>query len=90
MGTGCVIKIKQNGSPKEQYTVIVYGDVDGDGTISVLDLISIKRHLLKQTLLTGNSYISANVDREANGSVNVIDLLKVKKHLLKMIQIRQN
>ncbi|OJU14357.1 MAG: hypothetical protein BGN88_05625 [Clostridiales bacterium 43-6] len=73
----------------EQYTAIIYGDLDGDGAITAIDLLCIKKHLLKLIPLSGHSYIAANTDRGQDGVVGASDMLKLKKHLLGMYSIKQ-
>lgn len=60
--------------------IVIYGDVSGDGDISIIDLARIKSHLLKVDQLAG-AYKSAG-DISNKGSVTISDLLSVKKNLL--------
>ena len=89
IGTGYTVDILKNGMSYEQYTAIIYGDLDGDGAITAIDLLCIKKHLLKLIPLSGHSYIAANTDRGQDGVVGASDMLKLKKHLLGMYSIKQ-
>ncbi|OJU15418.1 MAG: hypothetical protein BGN88_07900 [Clostridiales bacterium 43-6] len=89
-GSGAIVKITQNGTIVSQYIVILYGDVDGDGTIGVIDLLKIKKHILGMRILTGYSLAAADTDRSNDHSINAIDLLVLKKHLLKIAPVKQN
>ena len=68
------------------YTLIIprptvsKGDVDGNGKIDSTDFIWIKRHILKISLLSGNSLSSADTD--GNGIVDSTDYLLVKRCIL--------
>ena len=85
--TGDKIIIACNGLSKT-YTVVIYGDLNGDGEINVVDLGKVQKHLLKTSTLTG-AYLKA-ADTDKNGSINVVDLGKVQKHLLKVSNISQS
>ena len=56
------------------------GDVNGDGSITLLDLVKIKRHILGFSVLTGDSAAAADVN--GDGSITLLDLVKVKRHIL--------
>lgn len=85
--TGDKVTINSNGNNKT-YTVIIYGDLNGDGEITVIDLGKLQKHLLKTSVLTG-AYLEA-ADTDKNGSISVVDLGKVQKHLLKTSNISQS
>ena len=85
--TGDQITIISNDNTKT-YTVIIYGDNNGDGEITTLDLLRIQKHILKKSTLTSEFLKSADVDK--NGTVSTLDLLKVQKHILKISNISQS
>lgn len=89
VGSGFKVKVTSGGSLFAEYTAILYGDVDGDGTIGAIDLLKIKKHLLGMKVLSGSFYVAANTDRDAENTVDGIDLLKVKQQLLRMNNINQ-
>lgn len=62
------------------YTIAVRGDINGDGSISVLDLLRCQKHILKSVVLTGEQYYAA--DTNYDNSITVLDLLKIQKHIL--------
>lgn len=55
------------------------GDTDGDGLVTVTDMIK----LIKYILNSDNDIIISNADMNADGKVNVMDLRALKKILLK-------
>lgn len=87
LGTGNIVVVS-NGTERQQYVVIIYGDVNGDGSITALDLLKVQKHLLKTTLLTGYYLQAANVKRSGN-SVSALDLLKIQKHIIGAAPITQ-
>jgi hypothetical protein len=84
-GTGTTIEISY--PVNTNYTVIIYGDVTGDGNVSIGDLARIKQDLLRSDVLSGAYRISADVTR--NSLVSVSDLIMIKKHLLGINYINQ-
>ena len=84
--TGDKITIVSNENSKT-YIAIIYGDNNGDGEITTLDLLRIQKHILKKSTLDGAYIKSADVDK--NGTVSTLDLLKIQKHILKISNISQ-
>lgn len=68
-------------------TVWIYGDNNGDGTISILDLVRIQKHLLGTAQHTGEVLEACDVNRD--GEVTILDLVKEQKHLLGTGEIKQ-
>ncbi len=79
IATGDTITIK-SGEDTSTYTVVLYGDTNGDNSISVLDLLRVQKHILGSSTLNGAFKDAADVNKD--GRVNVLDLLKVQKHIL--------
>ncbi|WP_197068334.1 glycoside hydrolase family 97 catalytic domain-containing protein [Candidatus Soleaferrea massiliensis] len=75
VGTGCIVTVGT-----DVLTVVVPGDVDGDGRKGVMDLI-----VLKQTILTASELDTPNfkaADMDENGKLNIFDLLRIKLSIL--------
>lgn len=66
-------------------TVIVTGDINGDGKISVTDLLMVKSHLLGKNTLAGIQAKAA--DASGDSSITVTDYVQFKSHLLGKSQI---
>ncbi len=88
VGTGSKIRIKENGEILRQYQIIIYGDVDGSGTIDSVDLLVLQRHILKIKLLEPIFRKAANIDKNGNEPSSV-DLLLIQRHILKLKSIEQ-
>lgn len=86
LGTGDLIKITNNENT-EKFRVIVYGDTNGDGNISVVDLLKVQKHILNTASLQGSYMVSADVNKD--GTVNVVDLLAIQKQILGTSNISQ-
>lgn len=60
--------------------MIIKGDVNGDGRITIEDLLLIQSHILRIITLRGDNFVAADVNND--GDIGVTDLAKVQKHLL--------
>ena len=88
VGTGTVVKLYNNeGEEKASYTVIIYGDTNGDGTVNAKDLLAIQKNNIQVKSLSGVYLTAADVTRD--GKVNAKDLLLVQKNNIKESTIEQ-
>jgi len=88
VGTGTKLNVyNPDLSLYKSYTIVIYGEIDGNGEIDISDLVAIKSHLLNITLLTEYAFISANIYNK--GNISISDLLLVKKHILGIELISQ-
>lgn len=76
-----------DGKMVKQYEAVVYGDMNGDGKISNVDLVLLQKQLLKITELSGVYSEAANVSRD--DKVSNKDLVMLQKHILNIEQISQ-
>ena len=70
------------------YDLLIYGDVNGDGIVDVLDLIKLNRHLMGIEKLTGRYLEAADANRGGDGA-NVLDLVYINRHILGTLTIQQ-
>lgn len=80
VGTGMTVKILDGTVEKASYTVIVTGDTNGDGGITITDMIAIKAHVLKKSTLLG-VYATA-ADTNGDGGISITDFIQVKAKIL--------
>ena len=85
VGTG--FKVTINGTTKSTYTVVIYGDVSGDGKIGSLDLLKLQKHILNAEKLSGVYLESADANKD--GKILSLDLLVIQKHVLRVESISQ-
>lgn len=74
IATGDKINIKTDREEKN-YTLVIYGDINGDGKIDKLDYLQILRHYYKYTALDGIFKASADINKD--GVVDKLDYLAV-------------
>ncbi len=84
--TGDKIVITSNNAVKE-YIVTIFGDVNGDGYITIADLLRVQKIILNDVTLSAPYLRAADVSR--GGTVDILDLLKVQKHILGVASIEQ-
>ncbi|MBF7096373.1 SpoIID/LytB domain-containing protein [Alkalibacter mobilis] len=88
VGTGDVVHIKDpTGKITKSYTVVIYGDTNGDGAITIADLLKVQRHLLDVSKLPGVYSSAADVSKD--NAVTIADLLRIQRHLLDVSKIAQ-
>lgn len=73
---------------KKEYSVIIFGDVTGDGTVNALDLVYVKRHVWGISKLEG-IYKQAGGASHTGGDVGPLDLVYVKRHVWGIREIVQ-
>ena len=80
VATGHVVKIMAGGTVYASYPVVIYGDVNGDGTVTSIDLLIAQKHILGISKLSG-AYLTA-ADSGKDGTVTSVDLLRTQKQIL--------
>ncbi len=75
-------------SSGEVYTIVIYGDLTGDGEVDSADLLRMRQQLLGKVTLSGAYFEAAHV-YNTSGSVDSSDLLRLRQHLLGKTFINQ-
>lgn len=78
VATGMVITITTGGSTVD-YSVVLRGDVNGDGRMSALDYVVVRKYLDSATALEGAYYKGA--DTNGDGNVSALDYVILRNHL---------
>ena len=88
LGTGSKILVKENGNVLRIYTILIYGDSNGDGKINSVDLLKIQRHILELEKLEG-IYLKASNVRKTGTKPTSVGLLLIQRHILGYQKIEQ-
>lgn len=89
IATGDVLwLVDNNGYDYKSYTILVYGDVNGDGKIDLFDFAYVKKMILENAGLTG-IYLEAGNVYEASEGINLFDFAVIKKYILEKTEIPQ-
>ncbi len=80
VSTGCIINY--NG---QDYSVIVLGDVNGDGSINSTDFMQVRRQYLG--LYDMNDIMKKAADVNGDGKINSTDFMQIRKHYLGLYTI---
>lgn len=81
IGTGCTVNIVVDNQVKVSYTIIIEGDLNGDGSLSSADCITQQTYINATAKLTGAYLKAADVD--GSGSVSSSDYLAMVTALTK-------
>ncbi len=83
VGTNCTITlIAQDGTVLQSLVIVVSGDINGDGKLSVTDFVQIKSHLLAVKKIE-DAASSMAADLDGSGSISVTDFVRFKSEMLK-------
>lgn len=77
VGTGCKVLVSKNGSTYTAATVLVMGDIDGNGEIGTYDYLFVKRYFMGTLQLDG-IYLKAALISGAD-KVSVVDYVLIKR-----------
>ena len=88
VGTNSKILVKRNDEILRKYSIIIYGDSNGDGKINSIDLLVLQRHILEIQKLDEIYQKACNI-RKNGGKPTSVDLLLIQRHILGLQQIEQ-
>lgn len=79
IGTGTKVNLYNSGTLVDSVTVVVTGDVNGDGLVNIADCNAVRSVFLHK--LTLSPYQQAAADVDGNGTVNANDYARIKAHI---------
>ena len=80
-----MVKVSTGSSSVSSFTVSTLGDVNGDGNITIADLVGVRKHLLGLTKLSEEYFAAADTNKD--GKITIADLVGVRKHLLALAKL---
>jgi|GEM_PF-5270732 len=88
VGTGMRLKLKdENGNVIDEFIVVVRGDLDGNGFVSIADGIYLNNFLAGRIDLTTAQFLAADID--FNGVVSIADRTAFNNHLAGRIDLSE-
>lgn len=85
LATGMKIRQYSGNTVTDELTIVVTGDITGNGRVGLTDYVRIKSHLLGKTVLEGEYAAAADVN--ADGRLSLTDYIGIKAHLLEKQEI---
>ncbi len=79
LATGMQLKIMLNNALLE-YTILVKGDTNGDGTIDIKDILAMNKHRLNKSTLEEAFQLAGDVNEDAK--IDIKDVLQINKFRL--------
>ena len=61
------------------FTLVVKGDTSGDGNVTILDLLQVRKHITGDSKLNDARFLAG--DTSGDNKVTILDLLQVRKHI---------
>ncbi len=80
IGTGMEIRLMSGDNVLATIFVVVTGDINGDGKITVTDMLAIKAVILQMNALSGAAALAADVNND--DGISITDFVQVKASIL--------
>ena len=68
------------GEPEDDFVVELYGDVNFDGVLNVVDIVSIVGFILNTTIPTDEQFLTADISQD--GFLNIQDIILVVQEVI--------
>ncbi len=80
VGTGMTVEFSPAGSVVQTAVIVVTADVNGDGAITLTDMVQIRSHLLGRSTLSGAALEAA--DLNGDGNLTLTDMVQLRAFML--------
>lgn len=88
VGTGMTVEFAPADKVTQKLTVVVTGDINGDGNCTLTDMVQLRAHLLKKNTLKNAALQAADIN--GDGSCTLTDMVQLRAHLLGRSKIKAN
>ena len=68
------------GEPEDDFVVELYGDVNFDGTLNIVDIVTIVSFVLNTTIPTEEEFLTADMNQD--NIVNILDVISLVGEIL--------
>ena len=68
------------GEPEDDFVVELYGDVNFDGTLNIVDIVTIVSYVLNTTIPTEEEFLTADMNQD--NIVNILDVISLVGEIL--------
>lgn len=82
VATGMTVKLIRNGVVNDELSIVVEGDVNGDGVISIADYTLVRLDILELKALEGPFMLPADVN--GDGAISIADYTLIRLHILQL------
>lgn len=87
-GTGMTVEYTVNGEVQQTLTLVVTGDVNGDGKCTLTDMVQLQSHILGRQTLTGAK--EQAMDLNGDGKVTLTDMVQITSVILGKSELKPN
>ncbi len=87
-GTGMIVEYTVGGEVKQSLTLVVTGDVNGDGRCTLTDMVQLQSHILERQILTGEK--EQAMDLNGDGKVTLTDMVQITSVILGKSELQPN
>ena len=88
IGTGYKIKLFYKDQLVDEKSVVIYGDVNGDGKITATDMLAVELHIFGRMNLEGAFFEAASLAKK--DKLTATDMLIIELHIFKKSLIKQD
>ena len=87
-GTGMTVEYTRGGEVVQRLTMVVTGDLNGDGRLDISDMVQLQSHLLGRVTL--NDAAAQAADLNGDGRVDISDMVQITAALLGRSSVKPN
>ena len=80
VGTGMTVDFAPEGKVIQSVAIVITGDVNGDGNVTLTDMVQIRAHLLGRSTLKGAALQAA--DLNGDGQLTLTDMVQLRSYML--------
>lgn len=87
VGTGDIVRLYSGNILCASYPIVIYGDTNGDGKVSSVDILRMQKHIVG--IITLESYQLQAADVDKNNTIQPKDVLRGQKYIVDLLKTIQ-